>query len=90
MVDASHRHQLLVRARFTQLAAMHHQNVIHVLNRRQPMGDRDRRAAAHHHPKRISNQQLGLGVDARRRFVEDEHARIERQRPCKRQQLLLS
>ena len=40
--------------------------------------------------QRVADQQLGLGVDARRRFVEDQDARIERQRARERQQLLLA
>ena len=39
--------------------------------------------------QRVADQELGLGVDARRRLVEDEHAGIERQRARERQQLLL-
>ena len=41
-------------------------------------------------PQRVADQELGLGVDARRRLVEDEDARVERQRAGKRQQLLLA
>ena len=37
----------------------------------------------------VADEQLGLGVDARRRLVEDQHARIERERARERQQLLL-
>ncbi len=43
----------------------------------------------HQDVQRVTNQQLGLGVDARRRFVEDENPRVERQRPRKREKLLL-
>ena len=43
----------------------------------------------HQHVQRVADDQLGLGVDARGRLVEDQHARIERQRPRERQQLLL-
>ena len=50
----------------------------------------DRRPAAHQHLQRVADQQLGLGVDARRRLVEDQHARVERQRAGERQQLLLA
>ena len=44
----------------------------------------------HQHAQRVADQQLGLGVDARRRLVEDQDARIERQRARERQQLLLA
>ena len=40
--------------------------------------------------QRVADEELGLGVDARRRLVEDQDARIERQRARERQQLLLA
>ncbi|MNC87625.1 hypothetical protein D3C83_33610 [compost metagenome] len=54
------------------------------------MSDGDGRAAAHHDLQSIADQQFGLGVDARRRLVENEDARVERERPRERQQLLLA
>ena len=83
------REQLLVRARLAQLALVQHQDLVHVLDGRQPVRDGDRRAAGHQHVQRVADQELGLGVDARRRLVEDQDARIERQRARERQQLLL-
>ena len=68
---------------------MQHEDLVHVLDGREPVRDRDRRAAGHQHVQRVANQQLGFGVDARRRLVEDQDARIERQRARERQQLLL-
>ena len=38
--------QLLVRARLAQLALVQHQDLVHVLDRRQPVRDRDGRAPA--------------------------------------------
>ena len=49
-----------------------------------------RRAAAHQHLQCVANQQLGIRIHAGRGLVQDEDARIERQRPGERQQLLLS
>ncbi len=43
----------------------------------------------HQDVQRVANQQLGLGVDARGRLVEDENPRVERQRPREREELLL-
>ena len=43
----------------------------------------------HQHAQRVADEQLGLRVDARRRLVEDQHARVERERARERQQLLL-
>jgi hypothetical protein len=44
---------------------------------------------AHQHVQRVANEQLGVGVDARRRLVQDQHRGIRTERPRKRQQLLL-
>ena len=89
-VDAALRQQLLVRARLAQLAFVQHEDLVHVLDRRQPVRDGDRRPAGHQHVQRVADQQLGFRVDARRRLVENQHARIERQRARERQQLLLA
>jgi hypothetical protein len=66
-----------------------HQDAIHVLDGRQPVGDGDGGAALHQHVQRVANQHLGLGVDAGGGLVEDEDLRVEGQRPRKREQLLL-
>ena len=89
-VDAALGQQLLMRALLAHDALVQHQDLVHVLDRRQAVGDGDRRPARHQHAERITNEQLGLGIDAGRRFVEDEDARVERQRTRKRQQLLLA
>ena len=49
-----------------------HQDLVHVLDRREPVRDRDRRAARHQHLQRVADQQLRLGVDARGGLVEDQ------------------
>ena len=62
----------------------------HVLDGRQPVGDRDRGPARHQHAQGVANDQFGLGVDARRRLVQNQDTGVERQRPGKRKQLPLS
>ncbi len=49
----------------------------------------ERGTARHQHPQRVADQQLGFGIHARGGLVEDQHGRIECQRPGERQQLLL-
>ena len=71
-VDAALRQQLLVGARFAQLALVQDEDLVHVLDGRQPVRDGDRRAACHQDVQRVPDQHLGLGVDARRRLVEDQ------------------
>src|SRR5205823_12691597 len=79
-VNPTRRQQLLVRPRLAQPALVQHQNLVHVLNRRQAMRDRDRRSPRHQDPERVSNKDLGLCVDARRRLVENEDTWIEAER----------
>ena len=90
VVDAALGQELLVGARLAQRAAVQDEDVVHVLDGRQPVRDGDRRAARHQDVQRVADEELGFGVDARRRFVEDQHARIEGQRAGERQQLLLA
>ena len=69
---------------------MQHQDLVHVLDGRQAVGNGDRRPSCHQHAQCVADHDLRLGVDARCRFVEDEHARVEGERSRKRQQLLLA
>ena len=89
MVDTARREQLLMRSRLSELPLVQHQDAVHPLNRRQTVRDGDRRSSAHNHLQRLADQQLRLGVDARRCLVENQHRRVERERTGKRQQLLL-
>ena len=72
VVDAAPGQQLLVRARLAQLALVQHQDRVHVLDRRQPVRDRDRRPPGHQHVQRVADEHLRLGVHARRRLVEHQ------------------
>jgi len=48
--DPTLREQLLMGARFAQLPVVQHQDLVHILDRRQPVRDRDRRAPGHQCP----------------------------------------
>ena len=54
------------------------------------MGDHDRDPTLEQAIDRPLDRPLGLGVDAARRFVEDEHRRIREDRPRERHQLPLA
>ena len=88
-IETSVSEQLLVRADFSDRALVQYQDLVHVLNGREAMRDGNRGSTRHQGGERISNQQLGFRIDARCGFVENEHARIERQRPREGKQLLL-
>ncbi len=54
------------------------------------MRDHDARALAHHATKALEDLGFGVGVDGRERVVEDEDARVLRDRACDRRPLLLA
>ena len=54
-----------------------------------PVGDDQRRPVLHYALDGLLDKLLGLGVDRARRFVQDQDRRVERQRPCERDKLLL-
>src|SRR4051794_18978619 len=83
MVDAAMREQFLMRSGLAQLALVEDEYAVHVLDRRQPVCNRDCRAPPHHDTHRVTDQQLGFRIDARRRLVEHEHRRIEGERTRK-------
>ena len=69
---------------------MQHQDLVHALDGRQPVRDGDGRAAGHQPVQRVLNQELGFGVDARRRLIEHQNGWRERERSGEREQLLLT
>src|SRR5207237_8223575 len=70
-VPAARREQLLVRAALDDLAVLEHENLVRALNRRQPVGDDERRASLSQRLQAVLDHRLALAVEARRRFVED-------------------
>jgi 3D (Asp-Asp-Asp) domain-containing protein len=55
-VDAPARQQILVGAHLAQLALVQHEDVVHVLDRREPVGNGNRRAAGHQDVERVADQ----------------------------------
>ena len=83
-------HQLVVIAAFRDPAAIEHENLVGRADRRQPVGDDERRASPFQHVEGALDDRFRLGIDARRRFVQDQDRRIEGQRPRERDQLALT
>ena len=73
-----------------ELAVVEDENLVHVLDGGQAVGDGDGAAALHQDPQRVLDEALGVGVDARRRLVEHEHVGREGERARERQQLALA
>src|SRR4029450_9929488 len=90
VIDPALREELLVTSSLAESAFVQDENFVHVLNGRQAVRDSYRRTPGHESVQGIPNQQLCLGVDARRRFVEDEHPRVAGQGASEREELLLS
>ncbi len=66
------------------------QNLIGAANRREPVGDDERRAPAHQLSEALLNQHFGFGIETRRRFIKDQNARIGQDRASDGNALALS
>ena len=73
-VQAALRQQFGVRALLDDAASVERHDAVGTLDRRQPVRDDERRAAAHQQVERglLHLRSLGLGVERRRRLVEDQ------------------
>ena len=72
-----------------QVAFVHDQNAIGALDGGKAVRNHDRRPSFHQAIERLAHAQFGLGVDARGGFVQNQEARIVRQRAGKADQLFL-
>src|SRR5687767_5896851 len=70
------REQLVVGAALDDPASLDHDDLIGVTDRRQPVGDRDRRALLGEAVERLLDGALGLRVECTRCLVEDKHGWI--------------
>ncbi len=64
------------RALVDHAAGIHHHDAIEALQRRQAMRDGDHRAMAHEVRERILDRRLGLAVERRRGFIEQQDRRV--------------
>src|SRR5437879_6845518 len=76
-------------AALDDLARLDHKDQVGVADRAQAMRDDDAGASAQQPPERCLDPLLGAGVDAARRLVEDQDARVGEHRARERQQLAL-
>ena len=65
-----------MRARRDDPSALHQHDTVGEVDRRQPVGDDERRASLHHAVQRVVDLLLDLDVDRARGVVEDEDRRI--------------
>ena len=71
-------------------AVVEHDDLVGVADRREPVRDRDRRAALGEPVERLLDGALGLRVEGARRLVEHEHGRVAQDRARDRDALLLA
>ena len=82
--------ELVVRAELDDAAALEHGDAVGVADRRQAVGDDDRRAPGQRGIERRLHLRLVVVVEVARRLVEDHHGRILEQQAGDRQALLLA
>ena len=82
--------QVLVVAVRDDAAVVEHDDLIGQRDRREAVGDHERRAPGHRLVERELDALLGRGVDRRGGVVEDQHARVGQQRAGDRQALALA
>ncbi len=73
--------QFPMRAQLGNPSIFDHRDPVGVMGGMQPVGNRDHRAACEYGGKRTLQVARGARVEQRRRFVEDEHPRIDEQQP---------
>ena len=82
--------QLVVRARLGDPPVLEHHDPPGSPDRRQPVGDHDRRAPGEQPLEPLLDHPLGAHVDVRRRLVEDQDPRLGEQRPREGDDLALA
>lgn len=83
------REQAFVIALLDDLAVPHHKNDVRVADRRQPVRDNETGLARHQFVEGRLNLELRAGVDIGRRFVENQHRRVDQHDSGDAEQLLL-
>src|SRR4051794_19973900 len=79
--DGTRLEQLGLRAPGDDAPVLEHNDRVGERDRREPVGDHDRRAVAHRRAQAGTNQRLRRRVNGRGRIVEDQDARVDHQRP---------
>ena len=77
-------------ADFSHATLVQHDDAIGLLDRRETMRDDDARPMLEEPLEGLTHENLRVGVDVRRRLVEDEHSRIVNERAREGDELLLA
>src|SRR6266404_7633473 len=89
-VAATRGVQRLMRAALDNPSRFDHEYLLGAPNRRKPMRDHERGAAAHQVAQALLNQRLGFGIEAGGGLIENEDARVSKNRAGDGDTLLLS
>ena len=65
-----------MRAALVDDAVLDHENLIGAPDRRQSVGDDERRPSSPQRPQAVLDERFALAVEARRRFIEDQDFRV--------------
>ncbi len=89
-IDALAAEEVAVGALFLDTVRSDDNDAVGVLDRRQAVGDHQRRAAFREFEQRLLDVPLGFGVERRGRFVQNQNRRVLEEHSGDRQTLLLS
>src|ERR1700682_2141864 len=90
IVDPALGEQFLMRALLAQPALVKYEDAIRMLNSAETMRDHERGSTREQTVQRFANEELCFGVHARSGFIENQEARIMRQRASKIDELSLA
>ena len=79
----------MVRPPLDDLPVLEHEDLVGAADGREPVRDHERRASRPQRPERLPDLAFALGVETRRRLVEDQHLRVGEDRTRDRHALPL-
>ena len=68
--------QLFVRPLFTNAALLQNHDLVGAADRRQPVRDHNHRAMLHQVRQRLLHQHFRLGIEVRRRLIQNQDGRV--------------
>ena len=90
LIVTASQEELVMGTRFDDSASIHHHDPVSALDGRQAVCNHQRRPVRHQIAQGHLNDSFRLGIQGRRRLIQDEQGRIPKNRPRDRQPLSLS
>lgn len=82
--------ELIMRSALDDASLLEYHDAVGIAHRREPVGDHERRAAAHEAVHAVLHDALRARIDRARCLVEDQHGRIGDRGPSDREKLPLA